>query len=32
MIAIETHALSKQYRERAAVRSLDLAIKQGQVL
>jgi len=31
MIAIETHALSKRYRERAAVQSLDLAITQGQV-
>lgn len=31
MIAIETHALSKQYGQRLAVRSLDLAIQQGQV-
>jgi ABC-2 type transport system ATP-binding protein len=31
MIAIETHALSKKYKERIAVQPLDLSIKQGQV-
>lgn len=31
MIAIETHALSKKYKERTAVQPLDLSIKQGQV-
>lgn len=31
MIAIETHALSKKYKERVAVHPLQLSIKQGQV-
>lgn len=31
MIAIETHALSKKYKERTAVHPLDLSIKQGGV-
>ncbi len=31
MIAIETHALSKKYKERVAVQSLDLSIRQGDV-
>jgi len=31
MIAIETHALSKKYKERTAVQSLDLSIRQGEV-
>jgi ABC-2 type transport system ATP-binding protein len=31
MIAIETHALSKRYKERTAVHPLELSIKQGQV-
>jgi ABC-2 type transport system ATP-binding protein len=31
MIAIETHALSKKYKERIAVQPLDLSIRQGQV-
>ncbi|MCE7859508.1 MAG: ABC transporter ATP-binding protein [Chloroflexi bacterium CFX2] len=31
MIAIETHALSKKFKERTAVHPLNLSIKQGQV-
>jgi ABC-2 type transport system ATP-binding protein len=31
MIAIETRALTKKYKERAAVQSLDLSIRQGEV-
>ena len=31
MIAIETHALSKKYKEHTAVQPLELSIKQGQV-
>jgi ABC-2 type transport system ATP-binding protein len=31
MIAIETHSLSKKYKECVAVQSLDLSIKQGEV-
>jgi len=31
MIAIETHSLSKKYKERAAVQSLDISIRQGEV-
>jgi ABC-2 type transport system ATP-binding protein len=31
MIAIETHALSKKYKERTAVQPLQLSIKQGQI-
>ncbi|MBN2146269.1 MAG: ABC transporter ATP-binding protein [Anaerolineales bacterium] len=31
MNAIETHALSKKYKERTAVQSLDLSIRQGEV-